>query len=188
MKNVVYGLLVAALALWLLPAAAAPASHNKQGEVWQYPVIQHNGGVIPLPKAALQPEALTTYKAVFNLTKTGKVDQVNKGLAHVARAVNVFAISGVRATHRKFAVVIHGAATDIVMNNTEYKRRTGHDNPDIKLIHALRQAGVKLYVCGQALAEHHIAHNDVNPDVTLSLSALSDLIILQQKGYVLYPL
>ncbi|HET7569638.1 MAG TPA: DsrE family protein [Gammaproteobacteria bacterium] len=187
MRNMIKGLMTLALALAALPLLAAPASHES-AQVWQYPVIQHAGGVIPQPKAALQPEALETYKAVFNLTKTGKADEVNRGLEHVARAVNVFAISGVRATHRKFDVVIHGAATDIVMKNAEYKKRTGHDNPNIKLLRALRQAGVKIYVCDQALAEHHIAHEDVNPDVTLSLSALSDLIILQQKGYVLYPL
>lgn len=187
MKNTLKGMMTLALALAALPLLAAPTSH-RQAEVWQYPAIKQAGGVIPQPKAALQPDPLQSYKVVFNLTKAGKADEVNGGLEHVARAVNVFAISGVRASHRHFDVVIHGAATDIVMNNSAYKRRTGHDNPNIKLIQALRQAGVKLYVCDQALAEHHIEHKSVNPDITLSLSALSDLIILQHHGYVLYPL
>ncbi|HET7307016.1 MAG TPA: DsrE family protein [Gammaproteobacteria bacterium] len=187
MKGMIKGLMTLALAFAALPLLAAPGSHEQE-QVWQYPVIQHAGGVIPLPKAALQPHSGATYKVVFNLTKTGKADEVNSGLEHIARAVNVFGLSGVRAKHRRFDVVIHGAATDIVMDNAEYKKRTGHDNPNIKLIHALRQAGVKLYVCGQALAEHHIEHRSVNPDITLSLSALSDLIILQHQGYVLYPL
>lgn len=186
MKIAIEGLLALALLAWL-PAGAAPAS-NARSQVWQYPVIQHEGGVVPLPKAALQPDPLETYKVVFNLTKNGESGKVNSGLAHVARAVNVFALAGVKPSHRKFVVVIHGAATDIVTTNKEYHRRTGHDNPNVDLIHALRTNGVKLYVCGQALAEHHIAHDKVNPDITLSLSALSDLVILEHQGYALYPL
>lgn len=187
MKTAIKGLLALTLLAWILPGAAAPASHART-QVWEYPVIQHHGGVVPLPKAALQPDSLNTYKVVFNLTANADSDKVNSGLQHVARAVNVFALSGVKPDHRKFVVVIHGPATDIVTKNDAYRRRTGKDNPNVDLIHALRSAGVKLYVCGQALAEHHIAHAEVNPEVTLSLSALSDIIILEHKGYALYPL
>ncbi|HET7587766.1 MAG TPA: DsrE family protein [Gammaproteobacteria bacterium] len=187
MKGMYKGILMLALALAALPVIAGTTSKDEE-QAWQYPLIKNAGGVVPLPKAALQPDPLHTYKAVFNLTKDAGGKEVNSGLAHVARAVNLFALSSVRPEHRKFAVVIHGPATGIVMSNEAYHQRTGHDNPNIKLIHALKEAGVELYVCGQALAEHHIADSEVNPDITLSLSALSDLIILQQQGYVLYPL
>ncbi|HET6725676.1 MAG TPA: DsrE family protein [Gammaproteobacteria bacterium] len=181
------GLLTLTLLLAALPLFAATSS-KAQPQVWEYPVIRNHGGVTPLPDAALQPNPRKTYKVVFNLTKDDGTGKTNKGLEHVARAVNLFALSGVRANHRKFIVVIHGAATDFVMKNDDYRKRTGHDNPDVALIHALRANGVKLFVCGQALAEHHIPHSAVNPDIVLSLSAISDLIILQQQGYVLYPL
>lgn len=181
------GLLTLTLLLASLPLFAGTPSKT-QPQAWKYPVIQNHGGVTPLPKAALQPNPRKTYKVVFNLTKDDGNGQINKGLEHVARAVNVFALSGVRAKQRQFLVVIHGPATGIVMKNDDYRKRNGRDNPNIALIHALRANGVKLFVCGQALAENHIPHSAVNPDITLSLSALSDLIILQQQGYVLYPL
>lgn len=56
-------------------------------------------------------------------------------------------------------------------------------NPNLKLIAALRKAGVKVEVCGQALSELHIANTTVNPQVTITLSALSDLAIWGDRGY-----
>ena len=44
-----------------------------------------------------------------------------------------------------------------------------------------------MYVCGQALAEHHIAQTEVNPRVTIALSALTVLPTYQLKGYALMP-
>jgi intracellular sulfur oxidation DsrE/DsrF family protein len=47
---------------------------------------------------------------------------------------------------------------------------------------------VKIYVCGQAVADNNIAYTDIAPQVTLTLSALTDLVILQKEGYALEPL
>ncbi|MGH7224445.1 MAG: DsrE family protein, partial [Gemmataceae bacterium] len=138
---------------------------------WQTPAIAGVGRVHPLPKAALQPDAHATYKIVFNLTKAARNNSsVNPGLEHVARAINAFASAGVHLDHLKFAVVIHGSATPMVMNNAAYQRKTGAANPDLALMDKLRAAGVKIYVCGQAVADFHIAYADVAPQVTVSLS------------------
>ncbi|HET7370894.1 MAG TPA: DsrE family protein [Gammaproteobacteria bacterium] len=187
MKNLYTGMLTLVLALAALPVIAGTPS-NDQKPAWQYPVIQNAGGVVPLPDAALHPDADKTYKVVFNLTKNDDPAKVNKGLEHVARAVNLFGMSGVGADQRQFVVVLHGKATVLAGTAEAYQAFTGKKDPNIKLIHALTQAGVEFYVCGQALAEHNIPHSAVNADVKLSLSAISDLIILQKQGYVLYPL
>jgi intracellular sulfur oxidation DsrE/DsrF family protein len=52
----------------------------------------------------------------------------------------------------------------------------------------LRKAGVDVAVCGQAMAEHHYADEWASKDVTLSLSALTTITVLEQKGYALMPL
>ena len=57
-----------------------------------------------------------------------------------------------------------------------------------KLIGELGKAGVKVVVCGQALAHNKFPHDWVNRDVEVTLSAISDVIILEQQGYVLFPL
>lgn len=165
-----------------LGAQAAPASD------WVYPAIQGYGPVHPLPKAALQPSKYRTYKVVFNLTRGADADKVNDGLAHVARAVNVFASAGVPLKQLKFVVVVHGPATALVLRDASYKTRYKTGNPNLDLIGKLTAAGVKLVVCGQALADNGISHDEVNPQVEITLSALSDLILLQDQGYKLMPL
>ncbi|HET6655505.1 MAG TPA: DsrE family protein [Gammaproteobacteria bacterium] len=187
MKNLYKSVLTLMLALAALPVIAGTAS-NDQKPAWQYPVIQNAGGVVPLPNAALHPDAGETYKVVFNLTRNDDPAKVNKGLEHVARAVNLFGMSGVGADQRQFVVVLHGPATVLAGTAEAYRAYTGHEDPNLKLIHALAEAGVEFYVCGQALAEHNIPDSAVNSDVKLSLSAITDLIILQKQGYVLYPL
>lgn len=187
MKTAIKILLVFACAVFLLPAVAAPASGTAKPD-WQHPVIKDYGGAIALPKADLQPDKSATYKVVFNLTKDEHGNKVNSGLDHVARAVNVLALAGVPQDHLRFVVVVHGAATVIIANNSEYRKFFHRDNPNLRIINELTAAGVKIVVCGQALAESNIPHDAVYPKVHLSLSALSDLIILQHEGYSLYPL
>jgi len=83
----------------------------------------------------------------------------------------------------KFVAVIHGPATAIVLNDETYTRRFEVANPNIQLIGKLRQAGVKIEVCGQALSDNGYPDDAVNPDVTITLSALSDLAIYGNRGY-----
>jgi intracellular sulfur oxidation DsrE/DsrF family protein len=172
-------------ALGMGSAYAAPSGQSGQ---WQYPVIKDAGRIRELPHSALQPDKQKTYKVVFDVKHGGKAGDVNKGLAHVARTVNLFAAAGVPLNHLHFAVIFHGAATPAVMRNKDFKQRTGTSNPNLKVISELKKVGIKLYVCGQALAETHIQQNQVDPKVTIALSALTSLIELQQQGYVLMPL
>ncbi|HKK45112.1 MAG TPA: DsrE family protein, partial [Balneolaceae bacterium] len=57
------------------------------------------------------------------------------------------------------------------------------DNPNLPILHALKKAGVKLMICSQALAEHGMPDKIVDPDVTITLSALTDAVVYGQKGY-----
>lgn len=164
----------------LTPGARAAQS----AAYWSYPAIQGYGPVHPLPKAAEQPSPKKIYKVVFDVTKGGKgKSKVNPGLDHVARAVNVFASAGVPLSHLKFVAVIHGPATPSVLKDHKYREKFGTSNPNVKLIAALRKAGVKVEVCGQALADNHFKHQWVDSKVTITLSALSDLAIYGDRGY-----
>lgn len=185
MKFTLTTLLILLLPLWLVPAMAAPAQPGSSG--WQYPVIKGHGRVTPLPHAVLQPKPQATYKVVFSLAKDDDA-RINDGLSDVARAVNLFALAGVPKTQRRFVVVLHGRATWLAVDSGAYKSHYGHANPNRELIAQLSAAGVRFVICGQALAGVHVPAAHLNPHVELSLSALSDLIILQTQGYVLYPL
>lgn len=156
---------------------------------WLTPTIQGAGKIHPLPQAAYQPDAKGTYKVVFALTKgSEKPDQPNPGLERVARTVNLYANAGVPLNHLHFVAVASGAATAIALNDDQFRKQFGTDNPNLPIIAQLKKAGVDVAVCGQAVAEHQYDYAWLNPQVTLALSALTTVTELQQKGYALMPL
>jgi intracellular sulfur oxidation DsrE/DsrF family protein len=155
---------------------------------WTNPVIKGYGKVVPLPNASMQPDKNAEYKIVFNLTPGGDPDKVNASLERVARAVNIFASAGVPPSRLNMVVVIHGPATPIVLDNAHYQEKFKLDNPNIGLIDELGKAGVKVVVCGQALAGNKFAQNWVYPKVEHTLSAITDLVILEKNGYALFPM
>src|SRR3954470_24482325 len=155
---------------------------------WSNPVIKGYGKIVALPNAAMQPDKNAEYKVVFNLTPGGDPDKVNASLERVARAVNIFASAGVPPSRLNMVVVIHGPATPIVLDNAHYQEKFKLDNPNIGLIDELGKAGVKVVVCGQALAGNKFAQEWVYPKVEHTLSAITDLVILEKNGYVLFPM
>ncbi|HKT31393.1 MAG TPA: DsrE family protein [Gammaproteobacteria bacterium] len=156
---------------------------------WQNPVIKDAGAMHPLPQAAFQPEKNVTYKAVFSVTRGEQNPKdLNDDLDHVARAVNIFVSAGVPLEHLKFVVIIHGGALPAVLDNVHYKQQFGVDNPNLKIIRELETAGVRVAVCGQALAAKGYDYSWVSPDVEIALSALSTIILLQHDGYALMPM
>lgn len=156
---------------------------------WQTPTIAGAGKIHPMPNAAYQPDRQATYKAVFSLSKAGaKPDQVSSSLEHVARAVNLYVHAGVPLSHLKFVAIAAGAATPIMLNDAQYRKKYGVANPNLPVIAQLRKAGVDVAVCAQAVAEHNFQYNWIDSHVTVALSGVTTLINLQQQGYALMPL
>ncbi len=170
---------VAALAVALAMPAAAMA-----GE-WVTPAIQGYGGVMPLPHAMVQPHAKHRYKAIFDVTSGAKdPSKINPGLKHVARAVNAFASAGVPLSHLHIVAIVHGPkATSAILNDAAYKKLFNVENPNTKLLAELKKAGVKVFVCGQAMYDLHYSLADVSKDVHVALSALTTTIIYGDMGY-----
>ena len=57
---------------------------------------------------------------------------------------------------RDWAELVATPDIDIVMTNEAYRERYNRDNPNIAIIHALKQAGVDIRVCGQGLLARKI--------------------------------
>ncbi len=155
---------------------------------WKHPVIKDSGPVIDLPKAAVQPVASIDYRIIFDIT--GWPEMKGKqvpGLFKVARLINAFAIGGLSPDRLDLALVLHGAATECVLQAQAFRAKHGFDNPNLKLISELNKLGVTLYVCGQGLAEHNISHKDVNQAVSIALSALIVVPTFQLRGYAFMP-
>ena len=163
-------------------ACAAPAASS--ASFWVTPTIAGYGKMHPLPKAAYQPDPRATYKVVFLVTGDGgKPTTPNPGLDHVAKAVNLYTSAGVPLDHLKFVAVMAGPATSAALDDAHFKQKYGVDNPNLEMIAKLRKAGVDVAVCGQAVAEHQFQYGWIAHDVTLALSALTTVTVLEQQGY-----
>ncbi len=140
-----------------------------------------------LPNARELPDPKTDYKVVFADGQEAKSkSDVNPMLPTIATYVNTLGKYGVPADHRHLVIMFHqrNPDMDIVMSNEAYKARYGVDNPNIAIIHALKQAGVDIRACGQGVLARKIDPKDVNPDIQIDLWAMTTLVNLQLKGYV----
>ena len=140
-----------------------------------------------LPGARELPDPKTDYKVVFADGQDAKnPGDINPMLPTIATYLNTLGKYGVPAEHRHIVIMFHQRTPDIdiVMSNDAYKERYNRDNPNIAIIHALKQAGVDIRVCGQGLIARKIDASQVNPDVQIDLWALTTLVNLQLKGYV----
>jgi intracellular sulfur oxidation DsrE/DsrF family protein len=140
-----------------------------------------------LPGARELPDPKVDYKVVFADGQDAKnPGDVNPMLPTIATYVNTLGKYGVPAEHRHMVIMFHQRTPDIdiVMSNEAYKQRYQRDNPNIAMIHALKQAGVDIRVCGQGLIGRKIEASQVNPDVQIDLWAMTTLVNLQLKGYV----
>ena len=140
-----------------------------------------------VPGAAELPDPNIDYKVMFSVS-TGAKDrdaEVNPMLPTVALYLNTLGKYGVPASHRHLVVMFHQRSPDfdIVMTNEAYRERYGKDNPNITLIHLLKQAGVEFRACGQALSGRKIDAKQVNPDIQIDLWAMTSMMNLQMKGF-----
>ena len=132
------------------------------------------------------PDPTLTYKIVFDIAKASpKIDDVNPGLTTISRYFNTLAKGGVPADRRKFVVVFHQEGTELALNNAAYRAlKDGHDNPNIALMHSMKQAGVDFRVCGQGVIARKIDVATINPDIQVDQWALTTITTLQLRGYV----
>jgi len=145
-------------------------------------------GVAPakdIPGAKELPDPKTDYKVVFSVAAQAKPEEVHPTLKTIALYLNTLAHNGVPSEHRHIAAVFHQGGGDAVLANDVYKaRHNGVDNPNIAMLHELKQAGVELRVCGQGLLGKKLQPSQVLPDVQVDLWAMTTMVNLQLRGYV----
>jgi len=175
-------------------AAALALAFPDDGSVaadgfWQAATITGAGKIHPLPQAAYQPDPGESCKVVFGMTMApAHPAQINPALQRVARTGNLYANAGIPLGQLQFVAVASAGATVIALDDAHHLQQYGTPNPNLPIIQQLRQAGVDVAVCGQAIAEHHYPFDGLDQRVTLALSALTTITQLQQKGYALMPL
>ncbi|MEI2267231.1 DsrE family protein [Erwinia sp. CGal63] len=196
MRPVVSYVLIAAVAGFVgASVSSAPAIADKISQhfgsqqndpdgFWTTPAIDGYGKIHFEPDAAYKPAAGDSNKVVFQITKAENGPKVpNLGLERVARVVNLYIASGVPQEQLKFVVSVTGDGTPAMLNNAEYKKIFGVDNPNLKLINELRAKGVDVSVCDQSVAFHHFQHDWIDNSVTHALSSPTTVATLENQGY-----
>ncbi len=186
-KTARFRLAAASFALMLMSAAAMAAAPQPPSSA--QPAVAGYGATHTAPAAVEHPTPSLRYKVLFNITQgNDDTTKPNEGLDKVARFMNLLAADGVRPRQGDVVAVLHGKATPVVMSAAAYKARgDGGENPNLELIDKLRQAGVSVRVCSQALAAASIAPDAVDKRVQVDVAALTTMANLQLRGYALIP-
>ncbi|MDB5210700.1 MAG: hypothetical protein JWQ30_1527 [Sediminibacterium sp.] len=148
------------------------------------PVIKLYGSVWEIPNAQEKPDPKMDYKILVDITDAAdKPDTLNAYLEAVATLYNLHAVGGVPAKNIHMVVVLHKMATYSVFTNEKFQQKFKMDNPNLPLVKALSDAGVKFFTCGQTLIRGKIAGSEITPEVKVAVSALTTLTTYMLKGY-----
>ena len=174
---------IGAVAILAILIALAGRAHAQSAQTLPIPSVD---AAIDFPNEHEMPDPSLTYKIVFDIGKASpKIDEVNPGLTFISRFFNTLAKGGVPADHRKFVVVFHQEGTEIALNNAAYKAlKDGHDNPNIPLIHSMKQAGIDFRVCGQGVLSKKIDMATIMPEIQIDQWAMTTIMNLQLRGYI----
>jgi intracellular sulfur oxidation DsrE/DsrF family protein len=179
------------LVMMVCLAMGMGASSGAQERAWpaaQAPAIPDADGYVAIPGAAVAPSPTVTYRAVLDATRNGKTAATLIPAVNAAGSIlNDLVAAGVPTTNAKLAVVFHGAALDGILNEAAFRAKFNANNPNLRVLAALKKMGVELFVCGQNLAADHIDPRTLSPDVTVASDAFLVLITYQNKGYALMP-
>lgn len=169
--------LIFGAALLLVPSAHADQSQFSTG-----PVIADFGPVADAEGAPAIPRN-THFKVAFDVSEGAEPGTPNRGLESAARFLNMHARAGIPPQNIRLAVVVRGGASrDVTVHP-----RPGEENANAALIAALIANHVDIYLCGQSAAHADISASDLLPGVRLTLSAMTQHALLQQRGYTLNP-
>lgn len=159
----------------------------------QYPYIKGGkwSGIIPVADPTEIPDPNRDYKLLFSVharNPDSLAKEINKSLDEVARVLNLHFASGIPASKIIPVVIVQGSGLEAIMKNESYRKKHSTDNPNLKLIHDLENAGTKFIACGQAMAFQEVKRDDLLPEIKITLSAKTVLSNYQLQGYVLYSI
>jgi len=148
------------------------------------PVVNGYGPVFAVPKGSFNLDQEQSYKIIMDVGK-GPDDpaQLNRGIESAARLLNMSARNGIKPENLELAVVLHGSGARAALNDRSHNEHFEVANGSKGLLEELGRAGVDIYICGQTAAYYGYRAEDLLPEVTLAVSAITAHVRLQQEGY-----
>ena len=159
---------------------------NSYAQEKSNPLVKKFGTVFSVPFASEKPNPDFKYKILVEVNSMGeKPDLLNENLEAAAKVLNLHILGGVPEKNVEVVLVVHGPAALNLMNNEAYQQKFAVDNPNLPLIAALGDAGVKIFICGQTMAKRSISPNQLAPEVTVALSAITTITNYAIKGFTI---
>jgi intracellular sulfur oxidation DsrE/DsrF family protein len=148
------------------------------------PLNKNFGAVYPVSFAVEKPDPGLKYKILVDVnTASDKPEMINENLEVVAKILNLHILGGVPEKNLHVVLVVHGAAAFNLMNNFAYQHKYSVDNPNLPLLAELGRAGVKIFICGQTILKRNIDYQQLAPEVTVALSAITTITNYTIKGF-----
>ena len=152
------------------------------------PIIKDFGPVFEVLEGSYNLDKNTHYKVTMDVSATGDFpEDLNRNFVSTARFLNMHARNGIDPANIEFAIIVHGPAGKDLLDDKAYEKRYHEPNPNTLLLQQLSEAGVKIYLCGQSAAYMKLGADEMNPAVTMALSAMTAHVRLQSEGYTLIP-
>lgn len=150
------------------------------------PIVKEYGGIYEIPEATIKPDPSKDYKIVIDVYG-GAEDKkdIDRSLNNVARMLNLHAVGGVPADKLKVVIALHGQSTYSTLSHEAYQKKFGVDNPNAGLMKALKDAGVRIAVCGQSMRSREVDSDDLLSEVEVAISMLTTITHYQNEGYML---
>jgi len=166
--------------LFLSPALAGEANFQADTAIPAYGKIAMIDGAQAIPENA-------QFKVRFDVSTKSDPSALNRTFSSAARFINMHHSARVDLKAIDLAIVIHGKAVEDATNAERFGKTNDNKNLNEGLIVALREKGVKFYVCGQSAAYYDVTTSDLLPGVEMSLSAMTAHALLETEGYSLNP-
>ncbi|GAA4319307.1 hypothetical protein GCM10023164_17390 [Christiangramia aestuarii] len=154
-------------------------------ELKQGDLIPDYGKTYPISSPGFKTDTLSKMKVVFDVNRSFAEEEPNKLIETAARYLNMHEHAGVPPENMEVALVIHGKAVNDVLQDRYYRDEfPGQEaNPNLPLLDALAENGVKIIVCGQSATHYGVTREKMDENASMALSAMTALVQLQNDNY-----
>lgn len=146
-------------------------------------------GVVPVENVDEFADMDMKYNLLMDLATgmndSASANEINEGLAEVARAINTHIAAGVPKENLEVVVVVHGSVLKAFYNNEVFKEKYSMDNPNIPIFEELLALPVKFIACGQSIGIQKMTKDELVPWLKITISAQIPISTYQLKGFVL---
>jgi intracellular sulfur oxidation DsrE/DsrF family protein len=160
------------------------AAHSDAAEPHVGPVVKGYGPVFDVPADSFNLAPDQHYKVVMDIGQGPENPaEQNRSIESAARFLNMHARNGIPPQNLELAIVLHGSGARAALTPQAHAKHFDVANGSQGLVEALGAAGVDIFICGQTAAYYGYGADDLLPQITMAVSAMSVHVRLQQEGY-----